>query len=341
MMGVKIIRPGLLTTVQDEGRMGFRRYGVSVGGVMDSFAARAANILVGNSRREAVIEITMAGPELRFQKDQLISLCGADLSAAVDRQRVPLWRPVLLRAGSILKFGVCRHGMRAYMALAGGIDVPEVMGSRSTDLKTGIGGMHGRALRTSDVLTAGMVSDEVQQWIRVMAMHAGENESMAAPSWRLSERNGPGYDGRPVIRVMPGQDSSYFEADSLKQFYAGDYVVLPQSDRMGYRVQGAKLELAQPLQRLSEAVSYGTVQVPTDGQPIVLMADHQTIGGYPVIAQTAAVDLPILAQAKPGTRFSFAPITKEEARNLYVKREKELQLMDQMIRRKMAAWEAV
>ena len=154
-MSIQIIRPGLLTTVQDEGRFGYRRYGVPVGGAMDTFAARAANILVGNSRHDAVLEITMSGPELQVQTNQLISLCGADLSATVDRQPVPLWRPVLLRAGSVLKFGACRQGLRAYLAFAGGIDVPEVMGSRSTDLKTGLGGLHGRALRAADVIHMG------------------------------------------------------------------------------------------------------------------------------------------------------------------------------------------
>ncbi|MGQ8873775.1 5-oxoprolinase subunit C family protein [Paenibacillus sp. TSA_86.1] len=340
-MGMEIIRPGLLTTVQDEGRIGYRRYGVPVGGVMDTFAARAANMLVGNSRHEAVLEITMAGPELRLLENQLISLCGADLSATVDQQPVPLWRPVLLQAGSILRFGACRHGLRAYLAFAGGIDVPKVMGSRSTDLKTGFGGVHGRALRVADVLETGVISDEVQQWISVVGIQWAENKSMVAPAWLLSERQRPSYYGKPVIRVMQGQDHSYFSAESVKRFYAEDYVVSPQSDRMGYRLQGSRLDLNRPMQRLSEAVTFGTVQVPADGQPIVLMADHQTIGGYPVIAQVAAVDLPILAQVRPGSRISFEPVTNQEARSLYIKRERDLRLLDQRIRRKMGKMEAV
>lgn len=338
-MGIEIILPGLLTTVQDEGRIGYRRYGVPVGGVMDTFASRVANMLVGNSRDKALLEITLGGPELRLLKNQLISLCGADLSATVDQQPVPLWRPVLLKAGSVLKFGACRHGLRAYLALAGGIHVSEVMGSRSTDLKTGLGGFHGRALRAADVLETGVIPDEVQQWVSCMAMQLGKNKPMVAPAWLLSERERPDYYSKPVIRVMQGQDRSYFSAESLKQFYAEDYVVSPQSDRMGYRLQGSRLELDRPLQRLSEAVTYGTVQVPADGQPIVLMADHQTIGGYPVIAQAAAVDLPILAQARPESRISFAPITDEEARSLYMNRERDLQLLDRLIRRKMGEME--
>lgn len=340
-MSIQIIRPGLLTTVQDEGRFGYRRYGVPVGGSMDMFAARAANILVGNSRHDAVLEITMSGPELQVQTNQLVSLCGADLSATVDRQPVPLWRPVLLRAGSVLKFGACRHGLRAYLAFAGGIDVPEVMGSRSTDVKTGFGGFHGRALRAADVLDMGSIQDQVRQWMRFMEEQLGDNKSMVAPAWLLSERERPNYYGKAVVRVMQGQDCAEFSAESLDRFYTEDYLISPQSDRMGYRMQGLRLELDRPLHRLSEAVTFGTVQVPTDGQPIVLMADHQTIGGYPVIAQVAAVDLPILAQARPGSRVSFAEITHEEARDLYIERERNLRLLDQLIRRKMAEMEAV
>lgn len=340
-MSIQIIRPGLLTTVQDEGRFGYRRYGVPVGGSMDMFAARAANTLVGNSRHDAVLEITMSGPELQVQTNQLISLCGADLSATVDRQSVPLWRPVLLRAGSVLKFGACRHGLRAYLAFAGGIDVPEVMGSRSTDVKTGFGGFHGRALRAADVLDTGSIQDQVRQWMRFMEKQLGDNKSMVAPAWLLSERERPNYYGKAVVRVMQGQACAEFSAKSLNRFYTEDYLISPQSDRMGYRMQGSRLELDRPLHRLSEAVTFGTVQVPADGQPIVLMADHQTIGGYPVIAQVAAVDLPILAQARPGSRVSFAEITYEEARDLYIERERNLRLLDQLIRRKMAEMEAV
>lgn len=338
-MSIEVIRPGLLSTVQDEGRTGYRRYGIHPGGVMDTFAARAANMLVGNSRYAAVLEMTMTGPELRFQESQLISLCGADLTATVDHMPVPLWRPVLVRAGSVLKFGPCRHGLRGYLAIAGGIAVPEVMGSRSTDLKTGLGGVEGRALRVGDLLSTGENSGEAQGWMQRMERKVEESaldHRMLAPAWFLSERERPDYYGRSVIRVMESKDSSLFSQESLAQFYAEKYVISPQSDRMGYRLQGSRLELEQPLDRLSDAVTYGTVQVPPDGQPIILMADHQTIGGYPVIAQVARVDMPILAQAKPGTRIAFEQITHDQARQLYMEQECNMQLMDKLIRRRMA-----
>ncbi|WP_433749947.1 biotin-dependent carboxyltransferase family protein [Paenibacillus amylolyticus] len=341
-MSIEVIRPGLLSTVQDEGRTGYRRYGIHPGGVMDTFAARAANMLVGNSRHAAVLEMTMTGPELRFQESQLISLCGADLTATVDHLPVPLWRPVLVRAGSVLKFGSCRHGLRGYLAFAGGIAVPEVMGSRSTDLKTGLGGVEGRALHVGDLLPMGEPSVEARVWMQRMEKKAEENERdhrLLAPAWFLSERERPDYDGRYVIRVMQSKDNLLFSQESLEQFYTETYVISPQSDRMGYRLQGSRLELDQPLDRLSEAITYGTVQVPPDGQPIILMADHQTIGGYPVIAQVAQVDMPILAQARLGTRISFAQITHDRARKLYMEQETNMQLMDKLIRRRMAGME--
>ncbi|WP_339239259.1 biotin-dependent carboxyltransferase family protein [Paenibacillus sp. FSL R5-0517] len=341
-MSVEVIRPGLLSTIQDEGRTGYRRYGIHPGGVMDTFAARAANMLVGNPRNAALLEMTMTGPELRFQESQLVSLCGGDLTATVDHLPVPLWRPVLVRAGSVMKFGPCRHGLRCYLALAGGIAAPEVMGSRSTDLKTGIGGLAGRPLRVADLLSTGEPSGEAQVWMKRMEQQVEESERgrrILAPAWFLSERERPDYYGRAVIRVMESKDSSLFSEASLGHFYAEKYVISPQSDRMGYRLQGSRLELNQPLDRLSEAVTYGTVQVPPDGQPIILMADHQTIGGYPVIAQVAQVDMPILAQARPGTRISFAQITHDQARQLYMEQEINMQLMDKLIRRRMAGME--
>lgn len=336
-MSIEVIRPGLLSTVQDEGRKGFRRYGIHPGGVMDTFAARAANALVGNSRDAAVLEMTMTGPELRFHETRLISLCGTDLTATVDGLPVPLWRPVALLAGSVLRFGRCRSGLRAYMAISGGIDVPEIMGSRSTDLKTGFGGLKGRALKVGDRLSAGEASCEAQEALHGLSVEAGKNNRrMHAPAWYLSRREWPAYHAEPVIRVMPGTDNTAFDEDSLERFHKERYVISPQSDRMGYRLEGAKLELVQPMDRMSEAVTYGTIQVPADGQPIILMADHQTIGGYPVIAQVARVDLPVLAQARPGARVTFERITYEEAQQLFLEQELEWRLTDQLIRRRLA-----
>ncbi|UPK44409.1 biotin-dependent carboxyltransferase family protein [Paenibacillus pabuli] len=335
-MSIEVIRPGLLSTVQDEGRTGFRRYGIHPGGVMDTFAARAANVLVGNSRDAAVLEMTLTGPELHFYESRLISLCGADLTATVDALPVPLWRPVVVLAGSVLRFGRCSSGLRAYMAIAGGIAVPEIMGSCSTDLKTGFGGNEGRALKVGDRLSEGEASWEAQAALHALSVEAEKNNRrMGAPAWYLSSREWLAYQADPVIRVMPGKDSAVFDEDSLERFHKERYVISPQSDRMGYRLEGAKLKLRQPMDRLSEAVTYGTVQVPADGQPIILMADHQTIGGYPVIAQVARVDLPVLAQARPGGRVAFERITYQEAQQLFLEQELGWRLTDQLIRRRL------
>ncbi|WP_440115730.1 biotin-dependent carboxyltransferase family protein [Paenibacillus sp. QZ-Y1] len=336
-MSIEVIRPGLLSTIQDEGRTGYRRYGIQPGGVMDTYAAWAANTLLGNSRDATVLEMTMTGPELRFHENQFISLCGADLSATIDGRSVPLWRPVAILAGSVLRFGPCRSGLRGYMAYAGGIVVPEIMGSRSTDLKTGLGGIKGRSLQVGDMLLTGESSYNSQVMLhRLIRRAESNNQRMDAPVWYLSSREWPAYHPEPVIRVMPGKDTAEFTRTSLERFYKERYVISSQSDRMGYRLEGPQLELVQPKERLSEAVTYGTVQVPSDGQPILLMADHQTIGGYPVIAQVARVDLPILAQARPGSRIAFEQITHDQAQQLFVKQEQDMRLTGQFIRRRLA-----
>jgi len=336
-MSIEVIRPGMLSIIQDEGRTGYRKYGVPSGGVMDTFAARTANMLVGNPREAAVLEMTLSGPELRFRETQLIALCGADMSAMVDGKPVPLWRPVVIRQDSVLRIGSCRSGMRGYIAFAGGVEVPRTMSSRSTDLKTGFGGLDGRPLRAGDRLFTREGSRAAHALLHVMAKRAKEQgEGMAATSWRLSEYEIPGYRADPVLRVMPGKDHGEFAEESLHQFYRDRYMVTSESDRMGYRLKGAALELARKADRLSEAVAYGTVQVPPDGQPIVLMADHQTVGGYPVIAQIARVDLPLLAQARPGSRVAFARVSHEEAQQLLLHQEKSMRQAEMWIRRKMS-----
>ncbi|WP_128100029.1 biotin-dependent carboxyltransferase family protein [Paenibacillus sp. DCT19] len=338
-MSIEVIRSGLLSTVQDEGRFGQRRYGIHPGGAMDTFAARVSNMLVGNTRNAAVIEMTMTGSELRFEEDQLISLCGADLSAKVDDMDVPMWRPIVMPAGAVLRFGRCRSGLRTYMAVAGGIDVPVIMGSRSTDLKTGIGGIDGRALHVGDKLRIGKPSAEASMILDFWGTkRKSDVHRVKTTAWYFSSNEWPGYRAEPVIRIVPGIEDRGFTEESLRKFYEESYLVLPQSDRMGYRMQGAVLERKQAReQRLSEAVTYGTVQIPADGQPIILMADHQTIGGYPVLGQVARVDLPILAQARPGTRVTFRQITFREAEMLWLEQERHLRLAENFICSRMVA----
>ncbi|AJY74127.1 biotin-dependent carboxyltransferase family protein [Paenibacillus beijingensis] len=322
-MSFRIGNPGLLTTVQDLGRFGYQRQGVIVSGAMDRFALRMANLLVGNAEGEAALEATLIGPEITFGQDALISVCGGDLSAEVGGRPLPMWRPVWIRAGQTLRFGGCRSGARAYVAVAGGIGVPIVMESRSTYLRAGLGGCEGRALKEGDELSVGIPSALSAQYMERLKRVAGTSP-FAAPSWFAGGSTLPGYSEHPAIRFVPGRDYSSFAEESRQWFEGRSYRVTPQSDRMGYRLEGPPLSLKERLEPISSAVATGTVQVPEGGQPIMLMADRQTIGGYPVVAQVVTADLPLLAQLRPGQRVRFAPVTIEQAEELYILGELEL-----------------
>ncbi|BCJ86234.1 5-oxoprolinase subunit C family protein [Effusibacillus dendaii] len=329
-MSIQVIRPGLLTTVQDLGRLGQQKHGVIVSGAMDPFALRIANLLVGNDEREAALEITLMGPTIRFQKDCVIAICGGNLSPKIDGQPIPDWRPVWVKQGSLLQFGSPQTGCRAYLAVAGGFDVPVVMGSRSTYLRAGIGGFYGRALREGDVLPIGCRSMwEAAEW--------REREGRFFAGWFVDTRIRPKYGKNPTVRVMRGGEFDWFAKDIQQQFFAASFQVTPQSDRMGYRLSGPQLALSEPKELISEAVAAGTVQVPAEGNPIILLADRQTTGGYPKIAQVATVDLPILAQVTPGERIRFEEISLSQAQELYRLREREIGILRQGIKFRLDA----
>ncbi|WP_285848279.1 biotin-dependent carboxyltransferase family protein [Paenibacillus sp. MER TA 81-3] len=329
-MSLYIIKSGLLTTIQDQGRFGYQQQGVIVSGAMDSFALRAANMLVGNDQGDAALEITLRGPSIRFDAEALIAICGGNLSPSIGGQKVPLWRPVLIRAGEVLEFGPCIWGARAYLAVAGGIDVPLVLQSRSTYLRAGLGGLEGRALRTGDVLRCGAVSDCAAKYTR-NGLAALESKPFAAAPWFIGFPSRPAYAQQPVIRFIQGRDFRHFTEESKAAFVSRPFHVTPQSDRMGYRLEGPAIRLMQPFEPISEAVSFGTVQVPREGNPIILMADRQTVGGYPKIAQVASVDLPVLAQVKPGESIRMAEISLEQAEVLYMDTEQSFALTEKAI----------
>jgi len=319
---MKVLRPGLLTTVQDTGRYGHQREGVSVGGAMDLMALRVANLLVGNPEGAAALEFTLAGPTLEFTHGRLIAICGARMSPVIAGQPVPEGRPVLVRAGAVLSFGQCTLGAHGCIAVAGGIDVPVVLGSRSTHLRARFGGLGGRALAVDDVLPVGPASEAA---VRTAGALASRAEVFAATSWSVSASALPPYSPAPRIRTIPGTHVARFSESSRRAFFDQPFRVTPQSDRMGYRLEGTRLEMSQPLEPISEPVCAGTVQVPPEGQPIVLMADRQTAGGYPRIAQVITVDLPLIAQTKPGDSLRFTEVSLEEAQHLYVERERAME----------------
>jgi antagonist of KipI len=320
-MGMKVIKPGILTTVQDLGRVGYQKYGVVVSGAMDPFALRAANILLGNDDNTPGLEITMIGPSLRFQKDAWISICGGDLSAKIDGITVPLWRPIFVKENSLLTFQGPINGCRAYLTVAGGFEVNRVMESSSTYIRGVIGGIKGRALRENDILTMGHSLVNFDVSVRL------ETGPFYATAWSVSRDIFPRYDNNPVIRIMRGREFELFNEKSQIDLSARGFVVSPQSDRMGFRLSGPTLQLREPYEMISEAVTAGTIQVPPDGDPILLMADRQTTGGYPRIAQVATVDLPILAQVKPNEKIQFVEITHNQAEKLYLQREHDLQAL--------------
>jgi antagonist of KipI len=328
LMRIKVLRPGLLTTIQDLGRYGFQKYGVIASGAMDTFALRMANLLVGNEQGEAALEVTLVGPKMEFEEDALISICGADLSPQVDGQRIAQWRTVYVRKGSVLSFGRAVMGCRAYVAVAGGFTIPEILGSRSTYLRAGIGGFDGRALQEGDVLETGVPSEWSIHNMKKLANSGGQT---AVSGWGISADVLPAYTANPVVRVLRGAQFDWFLEESQQQFFTSDFRVTPQSDRMGYRLKGPELVLQKPRELISEAVAPGTIQVPAEGQPIVLLADRQTTGGYPKIAQVISVDLPVMAQVKPGEIIRFQEVSFEEAETLYLERERDIQQVKQGI----------
>jgi antagonist of KipI len=321
-MSVLVQRPGMLTTVQDEGRRGFQHYGVPVCGAMDAFSHRVANLLVGNDPGSATLEITLRGPHLTFDGDMLIALCGADLSPVIGNAPVPAGKPVWVRGGSELHFGACVYGCRAYLAVSGGFDVPPVMGSRSTYLAAGFGGYKGRALQKEDMLSTGAPALAAYPALKASLQASGW--SIALPRWSVSRHEELLRRSPQVVRIVPGRHWSLFDAPARQALTGAEFRIGADSDRMGYRLDGPVIGRASRAEIVSEAVTFGTIQVPHDGRPIVLMADRQTVGGYPKIAEVASVDLPLMAQLKPGDRVSFHEISLAEAQSLYLKREQEL-----------------
>jgi KipI family sensor histidine kinase inhibitor len=299
---LEVLEPGLLTTVQDLGRPGYQRYGVPVAGAADERALRAANLLVGNDPGAAGLECTIAGPRLAALRTTVVAVTGGDLGAFIERSdlgRVPVppWSSVLLRPGNVLRFEGRRAGARAYVAFAGGIDVPPVLESRSTYLTAGFGGVEGRALIASDRLSL------------------LEPRSPAAPGRKWPASHSPANE--VVIRLVLGPQDDYFTERGVATLTTSSYRVASASDRMGLRFEGEPLE-QHPREFVSDGIMQGGIQVPPNGLPILMLADRATMGGYPKIATAARADLPRLAQLFPGDRVRFQVISRQEARGLYL-----------------------
>jgi biotin-dependent carboxylase-like uncharacterized protein len=301
-MSVDVLTAGMLTSVQERGRLGSRGSGVRVGGAADPHSVHIANLLVGNAPCAAALEITLAGPSLRLRRATTIALCGATIDAHADGIALPGWRPIALPAGCVLTLGACRRGARAYLAFDGGIDVPVVLGSRSTDLRGGFGGHAGRALRTGDSLSL-CKSNAVKAALDAPGI------AVAIAPWWIDADTDLDFADSIAVRILPGSDATA-PVDALA---AQEFTVDAASDRQGLRLRGARLQPADARERISEPVVPGTVQLPPDGHPIVLLADAQTVGGYPRIGHVIAADLPRLAQRRTSQHLRFIPVEPLQA----------------------------
>jgi antagonist of KipI len=299
-----IAKPGLLTTVQDLGRFGYQATGVPVAGPMDSFSHRLANQLAGNEPEAATLEITLIGPDLIVDADTTIAIAGAQFEVTCDDRLVPSGTSFNVRRGQRIKFGRIQQGARAYMAVAGGIQTEPVLGSRATHLVSHMGGFSGRALVSGDRVP--ILSGLEQGPPRKSA-------GLMLPS-----------KGRALLRVIAGPQADWFEADALKTIAGVSFRISPQSNRMGYRLQGPPITQVHEGELISEPVGIGAIQVPSAGGPILLMADRQTAGGYPKIGYVITADLPLAGQLAPGDFIEFHVCTHQEAVTALISRERQL-----------------
>lgn len=309
-MSARVLASGLLSTLQDGGRHGWRHAGVGCAGALDAFSHAVANRLVGNAGDAPALEITLAGPRLHFDRAARIAICGAGIDAHAGEIALPGWRRIDVPADATLTFGGCRRGARAYLAVAGGFAAPRVLGSASTDLRGGFGGLRGRALMTGDVLPiAASAAPQTRSG----------GDALAIAPWWIDPAPDVDFAQPAIVRVLPGRDA-LAPPDAL---FAREWRAAPASDRQGLRLQslrprseGDALTLHVPREPVSEPVAPGTIQLPPDGDPIVLLADAQSHGGYPRIGHAIRADRPRLAQLRPGDTLRFVPCTAAEARAL-------------------------
>jgi antagonist of KipI len=329
-VGISVLNPGLLTTIQDFGRYGYQKYGVIVSGAMDTYAMRLANIAVGNDENEGILEITLIGPSLKLEKGTLFSITGANISPTIKERKIPMGRPVYVKEECILNFGPCVSGCRSYLAVAGGFDVPKVMESKSTYLRAKFGGFQGRALQKGDILNIGVkstVSDKIIKKIEEI----NQKSEFVSSSWYIRDSLAE-FSDNTILRVFPDRQFNSISDESINKFFNLKFIIDNKSDRMGYRLSGEKIELKEKLEMISEEVSIGTIQVPPDGNPIILLADRQTTGGYPKIAHVVSVDIAKIVQLKPNDIINFKQITLKDAEKLYFEREKYIRELKKSIK---------
>lgn len=301
-MSLEVIDVSVLATIQDSGRAGWRRFGVPTSGPMDSFAFGAANALAGNDAASAVVEIGLGDITFRALRDCVVSVAGVGYALSIYIWDFPLWSSYYVRSGWTIRLNKLDSGMWVYLAISGGVQAQPVLGSRSTYLRGHFGGLDGRQLRIGDILRSGRPSYSLNE--------------LAART--LPKEARPRYSDNPTIDVIAGPQEKYFTNESISAFIAHKYSVSTTSDRMGYRLEGAKLTHRNKVELISEGMAMGAIQIPSNGQPIVMMADCPTTGGYPKIATVAGADLPLLAQCVPGkSNIRFRETTVAKAQKKY------------------------
>lgn len=325
----KILTPGLLTTVQDYGRIGYQKYGFSVSGVMDRASYAYANALVGNPVGAAVLECTMLGPSFKAQADMVIAVTGADMQPTKNGQPMPMNEAVKVKCGDEIALGMAQTGCRAYIAAAGGVDVPPVMGSRATHMKCRIGGYQGRKLAAGDVLPVGSARTDDSLADTVYGAHGGSAGRQLSESSRAKAANTEGQKNSKLLselreaslaavragaqeivplRVILGPQKEYFTAQGEQTFFSEVYHLTENCDRMGYKLDGASVVSVAGVDIVSDGIAFGAVQIPPNGKPIIMLADRQTTGGYAKIGTIAGEDIPKLVQLKPGAAVRFVPV---------------------------------
>lgn len=302
-MSIKIINAGMLSTIQDGGRFGVMKYGFTQSGAMDSKAMATANILVGNEPECAVIETTLLGITAEFTENTFIALSGGDFSAAINGTPIKRNKAYAVNAGDTLAMSYAKSGVRGYLAVSGGFDVPEVMGSRSTNLKSQIGGFYGRKLAAGDIINtfAPVITD--------------------ATGRELPEET---YENSITLRAVLGPQDYMFTDEDIKTFFSCEYKITQQADRMGIRLDGVPLKGKGSMDIVSDGIVFGSVQVPKNGMPIILAADRQTTGGYAKIATVISADRHLIAQARPGGTIKFAQVSVKEAQKIAKQEQKAL-----------------
>ncbi len=293
-----VLTPGPYTTVQDKGRFGYQQIGVPISGAIDQFAFRVANFLVGNQEESAVLEITVVGPQLAFLREVDLALTGAEMGFELNHDPVECWKTVRVKPGDVISIQQVKSGCRGYLAVSGGIDVPEVMGSRSTYVGGKLGGYKGRTLKKGDII------------------QSLEGSLLNKPRY-LPESWIPLYSEEVLLHAIPGPQDDFFD-EGMETLFQSEFSVTDKADRMGYRLQGPSIQLKgkMPKSIISEPTMPGGVQIPADRQPIVLLAE-QTVGGYAKIATVISPDLSRIAQAIPGNTVRFEQVSLESGHRLY------------------------